>query len=86
MQCVQPRGPYYLGGYSIGGERLRELEVPSTLLTSRDDPVCPESDLDLLPENRNNPGASILTPGEDGLFNTTPLPDLSCRAMEVFRK
>ena len=43
----------YLGGYSIGGERLRELDVPSTLLTSRDDPVCPESDLDLLPENRN---------------------------------
>jgi predicted alpha/beta-fold hydrolase len=43
----------YLQGYSVGGERLRRLEVPSVILTSRDDPVCPVSDLALLPENRN---------------------------------
>jgi predicted alpha/beta-fold hydrolase len=42
----------YLQGYSIGGERLRKLEVPSVLLTSRDDPVCPVSDLAQLPESR----------------------------------
>ncbi len=41
----------YLQGYSIGGERLRKLEVPSVLLTSKDDPVCPVADLALLPEN-----------------------------------
>ncbi len=43
----------YLQGYSVGGERLRRLEVPSVILTSRDDPVCPVSDLALLPDNRN---------------------------------
>ncbi|NRB70880.1 MAG: alpha/beta fold hydrolase [Xanthomonadales bacterium] len=41
----------YLAGYSVGGERLRDLTVPSTLLTSEDDPVCPQHDLALLPEN-----------------------------------
>lgn len=41
----------YLQGYSIGGERLRQLEVPSVLLTSRDDPVCPVGDLALLSKN-----------------------------------
>ncbi|MEM1411715.1 MAG: alpha/beta fold hydrolase [Pseudomonadota bacterium] len=43
----------YLQGYSVGGERLRKLEVPSVVLTSRDDPVCPVSDLELLPNNRH---------------------------------
>lgn len=43
----------YLQGYSIGGERMRKLEVPSTLLTSRDDPVCPVEDLALLSVNDN---------------------------------
>ncbi len=42
----------YLHGYSIGGERLRKLEVPSVLLTSRDDPVCPVEDLALLAETK----------------------------------
>lgn len=41
----------YLRGYSVGGERLRKLSVPSVVLTSRDDPVCPVSDLALLPDN-----------------------------------
>jgi predicted alpha/beta-fold hydrolase len=43
----------YLRGYSVGGERLQALEVPSVILTSRDDPVCPVSDLALLPDVRN---------------------------------
>lgn len=42
----------YLKGYSIGGERLRRLKVPSVILTSEDDPVCPVGDLALLPDNR----------------------------------
>jgi len=42
----------YLQGYSVGGERLARLEVPSVVLTSRDDPVCPVEDLALLPDNR----------------------------------
>ncbi len=43
----------YLQGYSVAGERLKALEVPSVLLTSRDDPVCPVTDLELLPDNPN---------------------------------
>ncbi len=41
----------YLQGYSVGGDRLVDLEVPSVVLTSMDDPVCPVSDLDQLPRN-----------------------------------
>ncbi len=39
----------YLQGYSVAGNRMRGLEVPSVVLTSRDDPVCPVDDLALLP-------------------------------------
>lgn len=42
----------YLRGYSVGGDRLRRLEVPSVILTSRDDPVCPVGDLALLPDTK----------------------------------
>lgn len=42
----------YLEGYSVADERLRALEVPSVILTSQDDPVCPVSDLARLPERR----------------------------------
>ncbi|RAP57085.1 alpha/beta fold hydrolase [Oleiagrimonas sp. MCCC 1A03011] len=31
----------YLDGYSVSGERLAELKVPTTILTAEDDPVIP---------------------------------------------
>ena len=34
----------YFEGYSIGGERLRELQVPVSILTAADDPVIPVED------------------------------------------
>lgn len=43
----------YFEGYSIAGKRLAPLEIPSTLLTSADDPVVPVSDFADLPENKN---------------------------------
>jgi predicted alpha/beta-fold hydrolase len=36
----------YLDGYSVSGDRLAGLEVPTSILASRDDPVCPASDLE----------------------------------------
>lgn len=41
----------YFKGYSIAGDRLAALRVPSTLLTSEDDPVVPVADFRALPEN-----------------------------------
>jgi predicted alpha/beta-fold hydrolase len=41
----------YFEGYSIAGDRLAALRVPSTLLTSEDDPVVPVADFHALPEN-----------------------------------
>ncbi len=41
----------YFEGYSIAGQRLVPLKVPSTLLTSIDDPVVPVSDFEELPAN-----------------------------------
>ncbi len=38
----------YLDGYSITGERLRGLEVPSTIFTSLDDPIIPAGGLERL--------------------------------------
>jgi predicted alpha/beta-fold hydrolase len=38
----------YLDGYSIHGDRLSQLEVPATVLTSRDDPVIPFRDFESL--------------------------------------
>ncbi len=32
---------HYLDGYSIAGDRLKDLRVPATILTSADDPVIP---------------------------------------------
>ncbi len=34
----------YLDGYSIAGDRLRNLRVPATILTAADDPVIPVQD------------------------------------------
>jgi len=41
----------YFEGYSIADQRLAPLKVPSTLLTSVDDPVVPVSDFEDLPDN-----------------------------------
>jgi len=38
----------YLNGYALTGARLAPLEVPSTILTSLDDPIIPASGLSLL--------------------------------------
>jgi len=38
----------YLDAYAITGDRLRELRVPSHLITSADDPVIPAIDLERL--------------------------------------
>ena len=43
----------YFDGYSIAGERLTALRVPTTILTSEDDPVVPVSDFTDLPENED---------------------------------
>lgn len=40
----------YFDGYSIAGNRLATLKVPSTILTSADDPVVPVDDFANLPE------------------------------------
>jgi predicted alpha/beta-fold hydrolase len=41
----------YFRGYSIAEDRLAPLTVPSTILTSEDDPVVPVGDFRELPEN-----------------------------------
>jgi predicted alpha/beta-fold hydrolase len=41
----------YFAGYSIAGDRLAQLRVPSTILTSADDPVVPVADFEALPPN-----------------------------------
>jgi predicted alpha/beta-fold hydrolase len=43
----------YFEGYSIADGRLASLAVPSTLLTSADDPVVPVGDFEDLPANPN---------------------------------
>jgi predicted alpha/beta-fold hydrolase len=41
----------YFQGYSIADDRLAPLAVPSTILTSADDPVVPVTDFQHLPDN-----------------------------------
>lgn len=41
----------YFEGYSVAGDRLAALQVPSTILTSEDDPVVPIRDFHELPAN-----------------------------------
>jgi len=41
----------YFEGYSLADQRLAPLRVPSTVLTSVDDPVVPVSDFEDLPDN-----------------------------------
>jgi len=40
----------YYDGYSIAGDRLLDLKIPSTLLTAADDPVVPVEDFMNLPD------------------------------------
>ncbi len=44
---------HYFDGYSIAGDRLAVLKIPTTILTSEDDMVVPVSDFRNLPENEN---------------------------------
>jgi predicted alpha/beta-fold hydrolase len=41
----------YFDGYSVADDRLAALQVPSSILSSIDDPVVPVSDLGSLPDN-----------------------------------
>ena len=43
----------YFEGYSIAGDRLASITIPTTILTSVDDPVVPVSDFNSLPDNEN---------------------------------
>ena len=46
--CEYPADPSledYLQGYAITGSALVELDVPTVLISARDDPVIPSSDL-----------------------------------------
>ncbi len=44
---------HYFEGYSIAGDRLAAIQIPTTILTSEDDPVVPVADFKNLPENDN---------------------------------
>ncbi|GMR15643.1 MAG: alpha/beta fold hydrolase [Gammaproteobacteria bacterium] len=44
---------HYFEGYSIAGERLAAIRIPTTILTSEDDPVVPVADFRDLPENES---------------------------------
>jgi len=43
----------YFRGYSIDGDYLSELQIPTTIITAKDDPIIPISDFALLPDNPN---------------------------------
>ncbi len=43
----------YFEGYSIAGDRLAAVQIPTTILTSKDDPVVPVGDFMELPDNEN---------------------------------
>jgi len=43
----------YFDGYSVAGDRLKKIGVPTTILTSEDDMVVPVSDFIDLPDNDN---------------------------------
>jgi len=43
----------YFDGYSVAGDRLKKISVPTTILTSEDDMVVPVSDFKDLPDNDN---------------------------------
>jgi len=41
----------YFDGYSVAGDKLAQLKVPSSILTAVDDPVVPVTDIESLPDN-----------------------------------
>lgn len=43
----------YFDGYSVAGDRLKAIKVPTTILTSEDDMVVPVTDFVGLPNNEN---------------------------------
>jgi predicted alpha/beta-fold hydrolase len=43
----------YFDGYSVAGERLKAIKIPTTILTSEDDMVVPVSDFAGLPNNEH---------------------------------
>lgn len=43
----------YFRGYSIDGDYLSGLQVPTTIITANDDPIIPIDDFALLPDNPN---------------------------------
>ena len=43
----------YFDGYSVAGDRLKSIKIPTTILTSEDDMVVPVSDFVDLPDNEN---------------------------------
>jgi len=43
----------YFDGYSVAGDRLKNIKIPTTILTSEDDMVVPVSDFVDLPDNEN---------------------------------
>lgn len=43
----------YFDGYSVAGDRLKTITIPTTILTSEDDMVVPVSDFVDLPDNEN---------------------------------
>ncbi len=43
----------YFRGYSIDGDYLKDLQIPSTIITAKDDPIIPVTDFALLPDNPN---------------------------------
>ena len=41
----------YFEGYAVDGDKLKLLDVDSTIITAADDPVVPVSDIESLPDN-----------------------------------
>src|SRR5207302_11289715 len=65
----------YLNGYAITGGRLARLEVPSSLLTSLDDPIIPADGLERL---ARSPALSITVTrhgGHCGFFERLTAPN-----------
>lgn len=48
-----PSGTAYLEGYSVAGDYLNDLHVPTVVLTAEDDPIIPIDDFDALPQANN---------------------------------
>jgi len=58
----------YFSGYALTGDRLRELIVPSTIVTSLDDPIIPATDLERLAQPAALKIITTPTGGHCGFF------------------